>query len=153
MKFIILIAWMLMGFGLMPHAWSCEPCALYDLKKTIKLADLIVVGKKSENQDGLTQTGAADKPDVVRVRVIMSLKSKAPAGELVVNSYDGECPNGMVVDATHYYVMFLEKQGNEYDSVQRGCGIKTLVYENASVIVDGKPMVLDDFEAYVRANQ
>lgn len=137
-------------FAVTKSAQACQPCVLYNLDETIKMADLIVIAQKSENQAELGSNGSADFPDTVRMRVVMSLKGKAPAEEIVVNSFDGICLNGISPDPAKYYVVLLEKYNDIFDAVKHGCGVKALVYENAEVKLPTKSMSLDEFESYVR---
>ena len=113
-------------------------------------AEVIVVGQKIA--DG--PPSEALNPDYaqaewIEIGIIEVLKGSPQQSSLKVNSWDGMCPYGIVVDEKTYVFFLVKRQVNdeeyEYDAVNFGCGHKTLVVNNDSVNFQGQAVALQDF--------
>lgn len=126
--------------------FACEPCASrFNLIETIQKADLIILGQKS----GDGEVGSLEQPEWIEVRIISVLKGKTMEDKIKVNSWDGDCPYGVVID-DRKYVMFLAKRETSdeeytYDTLNSGCAVKTFLVDAEMVSVQGKKMPLDEF--------
>jgi hypothetical protein len=127
-------------------AWACEPCMkTLDLDESVERADLIIVGRRTDYFSREAE-GPFGGPDTVRVKVLRVLKGPADVDEITVNSWDGMCDYGIVVDDREY-VMLLEEQGPIYIAVLDGCGVKALLVERGGVELDAKHVSLDELAA------
>jgi hypothetical protein len=129
-----------------PAAYGCEPCAQsLNLRQTIAQSDVIIMGQKI--QDG--PLNAAGTPEWIEVSVKEVLKGTVTEDPIKVNSWNGMCPYGIVVDELPY-MMFLVKresshEGYLYDAVNSGCAVKTFLVENNNVDVENQPISLENF--------
>ncbi len=127
-------------------AYGCEPCVkALNFFETSAKADLIIIGEKYKEG----RVNVLGQPEDIEVKVLKVLKGKVGSSVLKVNSWDGMCPYGIVIDDKHY-VIFLEKrqvpgENFEYDAVDRGCSIKTLLIEHDTVNFNGMMVPLDVF--------
>ncbi len=146
--------------ALLQSAWGCEPCSgTLNLVETVDKADLIIVGQKIA--DGTkTESNSPDYTgaDWIEVQVIEVLKGDPPGQQqLKVKSWEDVCPYGIVVD-DRVYVMFLEKKDDaageyQYDAVNSGCALKTLLLEDDKVNVAGQALALGDFIEMLRSSR
>lgn len=130
------------------RAYPCTPCSdVLDLKETIERSEVIVVGQrrdtvKTENAEGLKKRG----PDTVNVKVSKVLKGKSGPSVITVNSWDGECPYGVVLEDNAPHLLFLVKKAGFYDSVAQGCSVRSLPILNDQVPIDGRMMSIQEFK-------
>ena len=133
--------------------FACEPCVeIFDLPKTVNQADLIVVGQKTI-EDPRTGTDLGG-PDWIKVKIYQILKGDTKQKEIKVNSWDGMCDFGIVVD-DKVYVMFLKinsipSENVKYVAVNWGCAVKTLLVEKDYVDWKGQKIPLKDFIIQIR---
>lgn len=127
--------------GRLRPAFACTPCpSTLSLAETIDRADLIVVG--SRVGDGpMADSG----PDWIEVQPAEILRGEAGQGRLRVNSFDGMCGYGIVVERNAPTVMLLQREGEMYDAVASGCSVSQLPVEGDAVSIDGEAVPLDDF--------
>jgi hypothetical protein len=115
-------------------AFACEPCPIdmmLDLDGTAAQADLIIVGQLvGEGPD--MDTG----PDWISVRVIELWKGSAPDEPIQVNSWDGMCAYGIIMEGETLHLIFLEDKGEQYDAVNYGCGVHSLPIVDGQVTVE-----------------
>lgn len=140
-----LSAFICLGFVRM--AWSCEPCfEVLDLAESILQADLIIIGhRKDYSAEEKNQWPKQQGPDSVRVFVTKILKGELDKNLIEVNSWDGMCPYGIVVDGAQY-AMLLKKRDHIYDSVNFGCAVKTLPVRDDEIYIDENPVSLANFK-------
>jgi hypothetical protein len=112
-----IVAWLAAAHG----AAACEPCAqVLDVDASLARASLVVAGRRSDWTAAEQAAWARQQgPDTIAVRVERVLKGAA-GPEIAVNSWNGMCPYGIVVDGERY-VMILAGAPPEYDSVDSGC--------------------------------
>lgn len=136
---------LLLTFLLTPPAvYACEPCAeILGLEETAAQADLIIIGQKIAEGP---HTGVGG-PDWIMVKVIEILKGQVENEQIQVNSWDGMCAYGIVVDDNEAYVMFLEKGSDQYDTVEFGCAVTTLPIKGEGVELEGQVVPIDDLMA------
>jgi len=141
----LFIAFVWLGF--MRLAWSCEPCfEVLDLAESILQADLIIIGhRKDYTSEEKDQWPKQQGPDSVQVLVTKILKGGLDNNLIEVNSWDGMCPYGIVVDDAQY-AMFLKKREHVYDSVNFGCSVKTLPVRNDEIHIDENLISIENFK-------
>ena len=137
------------------YLWACEPCGeRLDLEKTIRAADLIVVGQKMNEADADNSDPALmGNPDSVMIHIKEVLKGAVAQDMISVNSWDGMCAYGIVVGEKEYVVFLAGKEtASQFDAVNHGCSVKTLPVKDVSVKmveVEGKEMPLKQWEEYL----
>ena len=87
--------------------FCCEPCKeILGFQETVKKADLIVIGRKTAESTPVPAREQSDSgPESITVQVSKTLKGKAPR-TIKVNSWDGMCPYGIVIDHKTYEKYF-----------------------------------------------
>jgi hypothetical protein len=137
--------------------WACEPCAeVLGLDETVRQADLVIVGRKTDAEPHAATGPAGAAPDWIDVEVLQVLKGTSAEARLRVNSWDGMCDYGIVVDA-HPHVMFLVKprpgQGRVfYDAVNDGCAVKTYPIDGNQVRLDDESIAVEQFSSHLADN-
>jgi len=139
-----------------PSGFCCEPCKeILGFQSTVQQADLIIVGRKiAEDTPAREQSNSG--PESITIQVLKYLKGKAPR-KIKVNSWDGMCPFGIVID-NRTYVIFLQKKGTplfalgkvEYDAINQGCSIKTYPVESDTVYFEDQKISLDIFKLLLK---
>jgi hypothetical protein len=121
-------------------AYACEPCPeVLTFEESVAAADLIIIGERVGSGPS---TG--DGPDWIMVDIYEILKGNTTETRIRVNSWDGMCPYGIVVD-DGLYVMILDQFEDQYDSVHWGCSVKTFPVESEMVMMGDGPVPIDDF--------
>jgi hypothetical protein len=141
----IILLWIVMAL-----AGACEPCSrTLNIVETTKTADLIIIGQKIE--DGPIQESAPKYVggNWIKVKALTVLKGNLEDLEVNLKSWDDFCPYGIVID-DRTYVIFLAKSkddegGYQYEAVNAGCAVKTLLVENDTVNFLGRPLSIEDF--------
>lgn len=132
---------------------ACEPCKeVLDFENTVERADLIIVGRKIENGPNTfpyKHLRRYTRPDWIKVKVVRTLKGVPSSKWILVNSWDGKCKYGLVLD-DELYVMFLRQrsvsgQDYQYDAVNYGCSVKNYLVENGSVDFQGIKISMNSF--------
>lgn len=143
-------------FAQIGTAMACEPCheKAWDLPRTVRKAELIIVGRRVGPEAGVIGTPSQPGPETIPVDVVRVLKGRDDRKEITVDSWHGMCDYGIVVD-DRPYVMLLTRalsQGREaeYGPVNLGCAVKTLAMTDEGVEVDGKRFTLEEFQALLR---
>jgi hypothetical protein len=124
-------------------AHACEPCqniATFD--EAADAAQLIIVGQVVAEGPS---TGSG--PDWITVQVIDVLKGTPPETRIRVNSWDGMCGYGIMVDRGDQAVMLLTDGGDQFVTVNYSCAISQYTMTDGAVIVDAQPVALTDFAA------
>lgn len=135
----------------MKSAFACEPCQkTLNLIETIQKADVIIEGQKiSEGPRSEVLNPDYAKPEWIEIGVLDTLKGNPAEASVKVNSWDGMCPYGIVVDDRTYVFFLVKREVNDeeyaYDAVDFGCAQKTLIVENNAVNFHGSQVSLDDF--------
>ncbi|MBN1121114.1 MAG: hypothetical protein JXJ17_08550 [Anaerolineae bacterium] len=120
--------------------YACEPCPeVLTFEETVAEADVIIIGERV----GLGPS-TGDGPDWITVKVYEVLKGSVSENRIRINSWDGMCPYGIVVE-DGLYVMILDEYSGGYDSVHWGCGVKTFPVESEMVMMGDGPVPVDDF--------
>ena len=131
---------------------GCEPCPEeIDIKETYRRADLVIVGEKfSEGPSSNTQPSG---PEWIEVQTSKIIKGISDSNHFKINSWDGMCGYGIVIDEKTY-VIFLEKKSPHkdftwddyaYDAINSGCSVKTLLIENGEVNFNNEKIPLEEF--------
>ncbi len=124
-------------------ALACEPCLAeksLKLEQSIAQADLIVVGYRHQAQPPQDNDAT---PQQTKVQVMRVLRGSVKDNQIMVRSYSGMCPYGVVLPDDKPYVLILRASGDgaTYSAVDR-CSVKAL-----SVAADADQTVtLDEFE-------
>jgi hypothetical protein len=135
-RMICLCALMLGTLG--ATALACEPCLAeksLTLEQSIAQADLIVVGYRLDHPAKPEQEG--ETPKQVKVQVMRVLRGSVKENQIMVRSYSGMCPYGVVLPDKEHYVLILKATGDgqTYSAVDR-CSVKALrVTNDAAEIV------------------
>jgi hypothetical protein len=122
-------------------AHACEPCqniATFD--EAAEAAQLIIVGQVVAEGPS---TGSG--PDWITVQVIDVLKGTPPDTQIRVNSWDGMCGYGIILNRGEQAVMLLTDGGDQFVTVNYGCAISQYAMSGSDVIVDDQPVALTDF--------
>lgn len=142
----------ILGFLIALPALACEPCAEeWGLSKTAQHADAIIIGKrvtpKTPEEDTYTSGPAA-----VEITVESVLKGQLQDKTIQATAWSGMCTYGIVTPPQEAYVMFLKKaeKGNIYNSVNYGCAVKVLELKNDQVILEGKPLDIEQFKQRIQ---
>ena len=131
-------------------SYACEPCTkVLSFEESVKEADLIVIGKNITLESNSRKIGG---PEWIEVEVREVLKGKIDANKIKVNSWDGMCGYGIVIDQSNDYVILLKKReipNGEYqfDAVNFGCGVKEYVLKGNYVDMDGNEISLSEFKS------
>ncbi|MGD8821561.1 MAG: hypothetical protein PVG63_00535 [Anaerolineales bacterium] len=143
MKRNLLLAAMFI-FGLLmltDAARACEPCVeILDLEQTTTAADVIVIGR-------LVREGPSTGfgPDWLEIEILEVWKGELEQARIQVNSWDGMCAYGVILFDHEPHLIFLEKQGDIYDTVENGCAVRSILIEGNQIITDDGPVPLDEF--------
>lgn len=123
---------------------ACQPCAAtLDMDDSIMQADVVIAGRRLD-YDPQEQAMRPGGPDTVTVSILRVFKGSVAEPTILVNSWDGMCPYGIVVD-DQPYVMILKRRENLYDPVNLGCAVITLRVVGDIVEIAGEWMSLDEF--------
>ena len=134
---------------------ACEPCAqTLNFADTVRKSDLIIIGQKIK-EGPPSDPGPLHGPEWIEVKALKVLKGSAGVETIKINSWQAMCSDyGIVVDEKSY-VMFLAKKSPpskdfywedyQYDAVDYGCSLKTLLAEGNHVDWEGQKLSLEDF--------
>ena len=141
-KVLTIIFTLLLGALLLPGiVRACEPCAyILNFEETVAEADLIMVGRKTA--DG-PSTG--NGPDWISVQVVEVLLGNVAGGSIRVNSWDGMCAYGIIIEDDGLYVMLLKEGEDMYRAIEWGCSVKQFPVMDEYVQMDDGSVHLDDF--------
>lgn len=126
---------------------SCQPCpSTLNLQDTINNSDLIIIGQKITDI-GDIQTGFS--PEGMKVKVISILKGTNNKEELNIVSAHGMCGYGIYLRDNRENVLFLKKAeagfpNYDYDAINWGCSVRSLVVENNQVEYNGQKISIDE---------
>ncbi len=149
----IMLPTLVLAFLYISPAFACVPCAeTWDLSKTAKHADAIIIGKritpKTPGEDRLESA-----PEYVNITVESVLKGDIEEKTIKAAAYaSGVCPYGIVTPPGKSYVMFLgrAKDGKTYDSLNYSCAVRSLAVENNKVLTDNGPMDMKQFKQLIQ---
>ena len=123
--------------------FACEPCIhTLNLKETSEKSDLIIIGQRTDFSS--REKDSRENPDTINVKILKILKGKTEKDQIDVNSWDGICTYGIVVDDKKY-IMLLEERDGIYDAVDFGCSAKTFLVEGDLVDYNGSKISIDTF--------
>ena len=110
-------------------ALACEPCLAeksLTLEQSIAQADLIIVGYRIDYGEKQEQT-EGDTPQQIRVQVTRVLRGSVKENQIMVKSYSGMCPYGVVLpdNAPHVLILKSSGDGQIYGAVDR-CSVKAM---------------------------
>jgi hypothetical protein len=137
-------------------AHACEPCLeVLTLEETAAVADLVIIGKKVKNGPNVNGGGIGSSPDWIEVKVIEVLKGEIEETTIKVNSWNGMCAYGIVIEDKGEHLIFLQKvdpsthDGIQYDAVEWGCAVTRYPIEDDIVIkeYEEQRIPLDEFLA------
>ena len=130
-------------------AEACQPCPeVLTFEQTVRQSDLIIVGQQAGQYPPAGFVSTPFDPEWIRVEVLRVLKGTATPDAITVNSYDGMCPRGIVLEDDGRYVFFLAVSSHgdiAYDAVHDGCALKVLPVNGNRVTLNGKAVLLDIF--------
>ena len=129
-----------------PDALACEPCtkdASMNFEATARAADLIIIAQR-ENFSPDELTYGVGGPENIKVKVIQTLKGETSAAEIVVKSWSGMCPYGIVLNDNKPHVIFLKKSDKIYRAVDM-CSVKSYAVEDDAVLFEGQKISVEDF--------
>jgi hypothetical protein len=139
-RMIIAVGLILAALLAVQIVYACEPCPeVLTFEESVAEADVIIIGERV----GLGPS-TGDGPDWITVKVYEVLKGSVPDERIQVNSWNGMCPYGIVVE-DGLYVMILDKFEGQYDAVHWGCGVKTFPVESEMVMMGDGPVSIDEF--------
>jgi hypothetical protein len=128
--------------------YACEPCpSTLNFEETVEKSDLIIIGQRTDFSPN-EQYSFKTLPESINVKIIEILKGNTNQNQITVNSWDGMCGYGIVVDDKEY-VMLLQEKDNMYDAVDFGCSIKTFSVENGLVDFNGDKISIDEFTSKI----
>ena len=114
--------------------YACEPCpSTLNFEETVEKSDLIIIGQRTDFSPN--EQDSFEGPESINVKIIEILKGETNQNQIKVNSWDGMCGYGIVVDDKEY-VMLLQEKDNIYDAVDFGCSIKTFPVLTDTVLKD-----------------
>lgn len=144
-KYILSLFCLVLALSFVATSFACIPCPKeLSFDETAQEADLIIIGKKISEGPSTKYGKSPGGPDWIKVAILEVLKGETNQKEVAVNSWNGMCAYGIVVnDGT--YVMLLEKGKDQYYEVHSGCGAKTFLIENDKVDFYGEKISVDDF--------
>jgi len=129
---------LLFYFTISTVVFACEPCSTtLNLRETVEKSDIIILGQRTDYSPGI-------EPESIKVNVIKVFKGDVGQSEITVNSWNGMCAYGIVVDDKKY-VIFLEKKEKMYDAINSGCSVTTYPFENDLIDIDGDEVSLSEF--------
>ena len=153
-KYILSLFCLVLALSFVATSFACTPCPKeLTFNETVKETNLIIIGKKifegpstkyDENPAGPASPTSPGGPDWIKVAILEVLKGETNQKEITVNSWNGMCAYGIIVD-DGTYVILLEKGGDQYYEVHAGCGAKTFLVENDKVGFYGEKISVDDF--------
>ena len=124
--------------------YACEPCpSTLNFEETVEKSDLVIIGQRTDFSPN-EQDSLDGLPDSINVKIIEILKGDTNQNQITVNSWDGMCGYGIVVDGKKY-VMLLKKRDTMYDAVDFGCSVKTFPVDNGLVDFNGDKISIDEF--------
>jgi len=134
---------------------ACQPCtAKLDFDETLKASDLVVIGRRvGEYPSPEMALPNRMGPDWIRIEVLEILKGYCPNRIIKVNSFNGMCPYGIVIEDDNKHIFFLQKAHVDYldyDSVNNGCAVKTLAISDDQVEYQGKLISLKIFKLIIQ---
>jgi hypothetical protein len=132
------------------QAHACVPCpSKLSFDETLKRADLIIIGQRTDYEEREAFVELPQGPDTISVKILDTLKGKAPSDIITVNSWDGICAFGIVADNSIYF-MALTKKGPIFDAVNNGCAFKTRIFVNNGIkLKDGQTLKLKELKKRV----
>lgn len=108
---------------------ACEPCSsTLNLEQTIEKSDLIIVGQRTDFSPD-EKNSPENLPDSINVKIIETIKGKIKQDQITINSWDGMCGYGVVID-DKIYKLFLQEKDGIYDAVDSGCSVKAVLVAN-----------------------
>ena len=129
-----------------PAAFACEPCtkdASMNFEATARAADLVIIAQREDfSPDELTH--GVGGPENIKVKVIRTLKGETSAAEIMVKSWSGMCPYGIVLNDNKPHVIFLKKSEEMYRAVDM-CSVKSYAVEDDAVLFEGRKISVEDF--------
>lgn len=139
-KWLFVIVTFILGFLMATTlAQACEPCMEFlNLEDTTAAADLIVVGQLVREGPS-TGTG----PDWIDIEIIEVWKGEAPQSVIRVNSWDGMCAYGIILQNRDSYLIFLEAEGENYDAVNYGCAVRSMPIQSEQIEYEEQAYSLD----------
>lgn len=141
LAFVGLLAMVFFG-----KASACEPCVdVLTLEETAERADLIVIGYALEGITPSEFDGNFIGPDWMTLAVTQVIKGELRNNPIRVNSWNGMCQYGIVLEDNASYVIFLQDVGDMYDAVEHGCAVKALPVFDSFVEIQGERIPLIDF--------
>ena len=145
MKKIFIIAGIIFSFLFaVSIVYACEPCpSTLNFEETVEKSDLIIIGQRTDFSSN-EQDSFETLPDSINVKIIEILKGNTNQNQITVNSWDGMCGYGIVVDNKEY-VILLQERDNMYDAVDFGCSVKTFSVDNGLVDFNGDKISIDEF--------
>ena len=145
MKKIFIIAGIIFSFLFaVSIVYACEPCpSTLNFEETVEKSDLIIIGQRTDFSPN-EQDSFETLPDSINVNIIEILKGNTNQNQITVNSWDGMCGYGIVVDNKEY-VILLQERDNMYDAVDFGCSVKTFSVDNGLVDFNGDKISIDEF--------
>ena len=124
--------------------YACAPCpSTLNFEETVEKSDLIIIGQRTDFSPN-EQDSFETLPDSINVNIIEILKGNTNQNQITVNSWNGMCGYGIVVDDKEY-VMLLQEKDNMYDAVDFGCSVKTFPVDNGLVDFNGDKISIDEF--------
>ena len=114
-----------------------------NFEETVEKSDLIIIGQRTDFSSN-EQDSFETLPDSINVKIIEILKGNTNQNQITVNSWNGMCGYGIVVDDKEY-VMLLQEKDNMYDAVDFGCSVKTFPVDNGLVDFNGDKISIDEF--------
>jgi hypothetical protein len=124
--------------------YAFEPCSsTLNFEETVEKSDLIIIGQRTDFSPD-EQDSFETVPDSINVRIIEILHGDTNRNQITINSWDGMCGYGIVVD-DKTYVMLLQERDDIYDAVDFGCSVKTFPVDNGLVDFNGDKISIDEF--------
>ena len=113
-------------------AWACQPCRTeksLTLEQSIAQADLIVVGYRLDQLPKPEE--GENTPQQIKIQVARVLRGSVKENQIMVRSYSGMCPYGVVLPDKEHYVLILKARGDgqTYGAVET-CSVKALRVTN-----------------------
>lgn len=145
-------------------ASACEPCgATLDLRRSLERADVVAVVRRPALPEQPADT--ANGPACDELRVERVLKGEAGGEKLLVRSWHGMYPYGVILGEGTYVVILRRAAASDYDSVrdreecagarakgaelfaavEHGCAVKSLRVESGAVEAEGVKMTIEEF--------
>lgn len=142
-KKTFIIAGIIFSFFFTATVYACQPCpSTLNFEETVEKSDLIIIGQRTDFSPN--EQDSFEVPDSINVKIIEILKGETSQNQISVNSWDGMCGYGIVIDDKKY-VMLLQERDNIYDTIDFGCSVKTFSVENGLVDFNGDKISIDEF--------